>query len=274
MAKGDDTSNKPATEGTASQLPQQNQYLQGNAATDSEANTRWMNPDSNFTNTGISGGGGIVNGKPASQPVQDGTMLGQITAGSVGQYMPGGYDQNKWNDPNKHDPKYDVGRILSKYPPSPAGLKAAMAELGPMGYTFNGKDKITGPGVGTIDVGYAFGSGDPNQMKWGWMPDSPGMPSGNQPGNSMFGQQQGNNNNFLQQMFQQLMAQRQQYANQQFNPTGGNASTAQTWTLPSGQQIPWDGGTRGIISNPQPNFSSMPMTDQYGLSSGSPKGGV
>lgn len=94
-----------------------------------------------------------------------------ITPGQVGQYMPQGYDQGKWNDPNKHDPKYDVGRVLSKYPPTPAGLKAAEAELKALGFSIMGDDKIVGADGKPVDVGRGFSeaarTGGQGAWQWG-----------------------------------------------------------------------------------------------------------
>lgn len=86
-----------------------------------------------------------------------------------------GWDQNKWADPNKHDTKYDIGRILSGYAPTTQGLQQAWAEILKQypGATFNGKDTISGlPGtMGPVDVlaGASHG-GD----RW-WWGDSGGM---------------------------------------------------------------------------------------------------
>jgi len=92
-------------------------------------------------------------------------------APAVGTYMPQGYDQTKWNDPNKHDPKYDVGRILSQYVPNSAGLQQAAPALKALGYTVSGKDTITGPDGTVYDVGQGFSAaGTTGQGNWYWNP--------------------------------------------------------------------------------------------------------
>ncbi len=102
----------------------------------------------------------------------------QHTAASFGPVMLG-WDGGKWVDPNLQTPKYVVGRILSQYPHTIEGLGAAMAEI-QMAYPgtqFDGKDKITIPGVGTIDVLLAAG-GPGGGAAWQWLPvlDENGVP--------------------------------------------------------------------------------------------------
>jgi hypothetical protein len=65
-----------------------------------------------------------------------------------------GWDGAKWSDTSHQTPKYTVGRILSQYPPTVAGLSQSLPEIQRAypGATFDGKDKIMIPGVGTIDV--------------------------------------------------------------------------------------------------------------------------
>lgn len=84
----------------------------------------------------------------------DGYAAPAYTAPAAGA-VPDGWDATKWNDPNNQHPKYAVGRILSQFPPTVDGLAAAFPEIEKAypGATFNGKDKISIPGVGTnIDV--------------------------------------------------------------------------------------------------------------------------
>jgi hypothetical protein len=82
--------------------------------------------------------------------------------------VPAGWDATKWNDPNHQTPKYGVGRILSNFPPTVEGLAAAMPDIEQAypGTTFNGKDKLTIPGVGTVDVLEAAGVGG-KAWRWG-----------------------------------------------------------------------------------------------------------
>lgn len=102
----------------------------------------------------------------------------QHTAANFGPVMLG-WDGQKWVDPNLQTPKYAVGRILSQYPHTIDGLGAAMAEI-QMAYPgtqFDGRDKITIPGVGTIDVLLAAG-GPGGGAAWQWLPvlDENGVP--------------------------------------------------------------------------------------------------
>lgn len=103
----------------------------------------------------------------------------KFTAPGFAQSAMAGWDQTKWQDPNRQSPKYAVGRILSQYAPSPESLGQAMTQIQQAypGSTFNGKDRITLPGVGTFDVGQAFSTGDPNQMKWWWGEQGNGAPT-------------------------------------------------------------------------------------------------
>lgn len=81
--------------------------------------------------------------------------------------VPAGWDAEKWADPNHQTPKYGVGRILSNFPPTVEGLASALPDIQKAypGTEFNGKDKLTIPGVGTIDVLEAAGLGG---KAWRW----------------------------------------------------------------------------------------------------------
>lgn len=83
----------------------------------------------------------------------DGFNAPQHVAANPGAAPPG-WDANKWNDPNHQTPKYVVGRILSQFPTTVEGATQAAAEIARAypGTTFNGKDKLTIPGVGTFDI--------------------------------------------------------------------------------------------------------------------------
>lgn len=87
---------------------------------------------------------------------------------------PPGFDAAKWADPNHQTPKYAVTRILNQYGGTPEGVGKAMPELEQAypGATFNGKDKITIPGLGTIDVVKAAGKGGEGLQ---WIPDDAGQ---------------------------------------------------------------------------------------------------
>ena len=165
--------------------------------------------------------------------------------------MPQGYDQNKW-DSGHQSPKYDVGRILSKYQPGPAGLKAAAPELQSLGYRVIGDDKIVGADGYPIDVGQGFSGGMANgtPMNWWFNPSNPGEYTPQmQQNQSMLAQQQQQNpfqqNNFLNQIFQLLQQSRQgdrfaqQNAGQQLSSNQGISPALQraqdSRFMPSGE---------------------------------------
>lgn len=91
---------------------------------------------------------------------------------------PAGWDQTKWSDPNYMSPKYAVGKILSNYPANVGGLTKAYEDIKRAfpGATYDGKDKLMIPGVGTIDVGQAFSAQASGQYgpdvttAWQWLP--------------------------------------------------------------------------------------------------------
>jgi hypothetical protein len=81
---------------------------------------------------------------------------------------PLGWDAAKWVNPDHNTPKYVVGRVLWKYPPTPAGLIDALPEVQKAipGTTQVGDDKLDIPGVGIVDVGISFGAG--GGVGWAW----------------------------------------------------------------------------------------------------------
>lgn len=95
---------------------------------------------------------------------------------------PAGWDATKWADANHQTPKYVIGKILSNYADTPAGLQAAMADIQrayPGATMANAQSgKITLPGVGTIDVGLSFGSGGGRGWAWNPVDDTAGSPVG------------------------------------------------------------------------------------------------
>ena len=102
---------------------------------------------------------------------------------------PAGWDQTKWADPTHQTTKYEVGRILAKYPPTTAGLQQAWAEIQAKfpGASFNNKDTISGlPGtMGPVDVLRNASTGG-DAWRWGDMGGeaaeraaAPGVPVGN-----------------------------------------------------------------------------------------------
>ncbi len=250
------------------QQPQQNQFLTGNPETQSEAQTSWMDnkPTTSQYSGDWSGGNtpGAIQPAQTNTPPSNGTALGAITAGNVGSWMPEGYDQNKWNDPNKHDPKYDIGRVLSKYPPTPAGLDAAMPELQKMGYRRTGKDSIAGADGYPIDVGRGFSdvmAGKTQQGAWWFNPSNPGewnqqgqnnqnavasyMSSGQKPQ----GGQQG-----WAEFIQSLLGGRSQNGMSNPNPVGGQIPNIDT-------PNPW--GSERFRAQPEPINWNDPNRSEY-----------
>jgi hypothetical protein len=74
------------------------------------------------------------------------------------------YDPAKWNDANHQTPKYVVGRIMAeagdmKDPNARTAAFEKIAQAYP-GATYNGKDKLTMPDGGIIDVFKGAGSGE------------------------------------------------------------------------------------------------------------------
>jgi hypothetical protein len=112
-----------------------------------------------------------------SQVAQHGTnstspsSFGTSSTGSSSSALPPcppGWDSQKWVDPTHTTPKYVVGRILAKYPPTPAGLQDALPEVQAAmpGTTLDGDDTLNIPNVGYIDVGVAFSAG--GGVGWDW----------------------------------------------------------------------------------------------------------
>ncbi len=137
-------------------------------------------------NSGITGGmdksvsGPSGSGSPMTNPAwdTDGFAAPQFTAGNVGGVM-SGWDATKWADPNNQHPKYVIGRILSGYAPTTDNAPKAAADIAKAypGTTFNGKDKITVPGVGTIDFLKGAGNGG-EAWQYGIEDGSPSSASG------------------------------------------------------------------------------------------------
>jgi hypothetical protein len=91
-----------------------------------------------------------------------------------------GWSREKWNNHAHQTPKYVVGRILSQFPPRTTSMEGAVAEIQKAfpGTTFNGKDKISIPGVGNnIDILQAAGVGG-KAWRWGTNDKAGGGKSG------------------------------------------------------------------------------------------------
>lgn len=93
-----------------------------------------------------------------------------------------GWDATKWNDPNKQNEKYTIGRILAKYPPTKAGLLQALPELQAAypGLTFDGHDSIQIPGGMPVDVLRGASQGGTG---WQWLVNDPSAQAGGNMGN-------------------------------------------------------------------------------------------
>lgn len=99
----------------------------------------------------------------------DGYAIPKAVKAGAGNAPPG-WNQEKWANQDYQTPKYVVGRILSNYEDTPAGLKAAMPDIQaayPGARLVNDKDKIEIPGVGIVDVGTAFSVGGGKGWRWG-----------------------------------------------------------------------------------------------------------
>jgi hypothetical protein len=96
----------------------------------------------------------------------DGFASPGYTAANAGGFLRG-WDETKWNDPNHQTPKYVIGRILGEASGGTGELKdAAQRDMAVKnilaaypGATFDGKDKITMPDGGVIDIFEGAGSG-------------------------------------------------------------------------------------------------------------------
>lgn len=116
-------------------------------------------------------------GTPPATPPATGTTYTGAT--------PQGWSGRKWNDASHQSAKYVIGRILMKYPPTPAGLQAAKAEIEATGLaTVVGTDKLRLTRTGEVgDVGSNFNSGKPSTMRWHWgfASDAPKKPPTTKP---------------------------------------------------------------------------------------------
>jgi hypothetical protein len=95
----------------------------------------------------------------------DGYAAPQVTAAGFREQAPAGWDQAKWNDPNHQTPKYVWGRLTQDS--NPNDVEQLLAAY--PGSSFNGKDKVTIPGVGTIDIfkGASVGLNEPQWLAEG-----------------------------------------------------------------------------------------------------------
>jgi hypothetical protein len=140
----------PATDWTAFDTQVKAWYTQllGRAATAADLNAHHGNP------AGLAGVYGVIAQSAEAKAYADRQKSGGGST-STGP-APAGYDPAKWADTTHTTTKYEVGRILSKYPKTSAGIQQAMAEITAKypGATFNGRDTLSGlPGTqGPVDV--------------------------------------------------------------------------------------------------------------------------
>lgn len=129
-------------------------------------------------NTGINGGA-----IGAGTQVQPATGTAPTAAPTGSSAVPEGFTAEKWNDPNKHDPKYDAGHMLASGK-SVEEIGAYIQQTYP-GYKYLGGDKIQGPDGYIYDFAYGHDAGI-NRPEWEQVG---GGPSGSQSGSVSGGQQ-------------------------------------------------------------------------------------
>lgn len=149
-------------------------------------------------NTGITGG---VQGGAASQLQMQPSRGANAPPSALGQYSGSleGFDAGKLQ--SGHDsPKYQVARVLSKYPPTPEGLQQALPELQALGLADSvnliGNDKLQFggaidprfEGMNTFDV---LRGADAGGMGWQWGAEGGGDPMAGGGGAQMGGQMGG-----------------------------------------------------------------------------------
>ena len=103
----------------------------------------------------------------------DGYSKPGYVASNIGN-APAGWDQTKWANPNHQTPKYVVGRILSEAGAGgnladPKAREAAVAKIQQAypGTTYDGKDKVTMPDGGVVDI---FVGASAGQYSPAWQP--------------------------------------------------------------------------------------------------------
>jgi hypothetical protein len=111
---------------------------------------------------------GIATPAAAAAPIAS-PLAASAVGSAASAAAPAGWDQKKWADPEHHSTKYDVGRVLAKFPATTAGLKQAWQELATIypDAKFDGKDTISGlPGTnGPVDVLVGASQGGTG---WSW----------------------------------------------------------------------------------------------------------
>src|SRR5215475_2383947 len=189
------------------------------------ANTSWMNSTVSFDpskaspNTGINGGAtppsAVQNNQPSPpSQVSNGTMLGSIAAGNYPSQAPLGFDQAKWNDPNAGNSlKYQVGRMAA------AGVPIEQIAQN-VGAKVIAPDKIQYPDGFVADIYYDYGGPNQRVQYTDVTPQGQYNPAPNQSGSLINPQM--SQNNMMNQIYQAMLARRQQIARQGYNPSGGD----------------------------------------------------
>jgi hypothetical protein len=115
---------------------------------------------------------------PQAPANYDGYAQPSYQAAHAGGVLPG-WDATKWGDTSHQSPKYVVGRILSQFPATTQGITAAVAEIQKAypGSTWNGKDTVTIPGVGPVDILQGASQGG-QAWQWGNLLDAAGTSTG------------------------------------------------------------------------------------------------
>ncbi len=102
-----------------------------------------------------------------------GHVMPKFTTSKAGA-TPLGWDAGKWADPMHQTPKYVVGRIMSAYDlknPEQRGQAISEIQQAYPGTTFNGKDRLTFPGGGVVDI---FGAAGAGEYRPQWLSESEG----------------------------------------------------------------------------------------------------
>lgn len=109
----------------------------------------------------------------------DGYATPGYTAEKFGD-APAGFDQTKWANADHQTPKYVLGRITNSYAQNGkidmAGMEKAFADIQKAypGATWNGKDKVTIPGVGTSDLVKGMSDDGMGEVQYGAVDDGGG----------------------------------------------------------------------------------------------------
>lgn len=112
----------------------------------------------------------------------DGYATPGYTAQNYGN-APAGFDRTKWADADHQTPKYVLGRITNSYAQNgridKAGMEKAFGDIQKAypGSTWSGKDKVTVPGVGTVDLVKGMSDDGMGEVQYGSVLGPDGQPS-------------------------------------------------------------------------------------------------